>query len=59
MIRMRGDLGDSFEDSWLLGVPFMQAYYTIHDMDNKKIGLVRINKKPEPIDEKVVVDNKD
>lgn len=22
----------------------MQAYYTIHDMDNKKIGLVRVNK---------------
>ena len=35
MIRMRGDLGSAFEDVWLLGVPFMQTYYTIHDMDNK------------------------
>ena len=46
MIRMRGDLGSAFEDVWLLGVPFMQTYYTIHDMDNKKIGLVRVYKKP-------------
>ena len=50
MIRVRGDLGKSFGNQWLLGVPFMQAYYTIHDMENKKIGLVRVNKTPDPKD---------
>lgn len=42
MIRM--NINYAFEDTWLMGVPFLQAYYAIHDLDQKKIGLVRINK---------------
>ena len=25
--------GYAFEETWLIGVPFLQAYYIIHDMD--------------------------
>ena len=27
---------------WLMGDPFLRAYYSIYDMDNNKIGLVGI-----------------
>ena len=43
LLRFRGDL-ESFPDTWLLGVPFLQAHYSIHDLENKKIGLIRVNK---------------
>jgi hypothetical protein len=24
---------------WVLGLPFLRGYYTVHDMENKRIGL--------------------
>jgi len=27
---------------WLMGDPFLRAYYSIYDMDNKQIGMVGI-----------------
>lgn len=29
---------------WLMGDPFLRAYYSIYDMDNEKIGLVGVAK---------------
>jgi len=27
---------------WLMGDPFLRAYYSIYDMDNKRIGMVGV-----------------
>jgi hypothetical protein len=27
---------------WLMGDPFLRGYYSIYDMENKKIGLVGV-----------------
>ena len=43
MLRITDDL--SLKQTWLLGVPFLQTYYSIHDLDNHRFGLVKINKK--------------
>ena len=42
LLRFRGDLA-GFEDKWLLGVPFIQTYYSIHDLEMKQIGLIKTN----------------
>jgi hypothetical protein len=45
--RLRMEVQRAFPDKWLLGAPFLHAYYAIHDMDkanNLRIGFVRINK---------------
>jgi len=34
--------GSSFEEIWLMGDPFLRKYYSIYDMDAKKIGLVGV-----------------
>jgi len=31
-------------DDWILGIPFLTEFYTIYDMTEKKIGLVKVNK---------------
>lgn len=36
--------GFPMPDTYLLGIPFLQTYYAIHDLDNHKIGLAKINK---------------
>jgi hypothetical protein len=34
--------GSSFNDMWLMGDPFLRKYYSIYDMDAKRIGLVGV-----------------
>jgi len=34
----------------MFGIPFLQAYYTIHDLDEHKFGLVRLNKEEEVLE---------
>ena len=47
MLRITDDF--SHTNTWMFGIPFLQAYYTIHDLDNHKFGLVRTNKAYEDI----------
>ena len=42
MIRIRNDLGVKYDFVWLMGIPFLQAYYSIYDMDNHRVGLGRV-----------------
>jgi hypothetical protein len=34
--------GSSFSDMWLMGDPFLRKYYSIYDMEEKRIGLVGV-----------------
>jgi hypothetical protein len=34
--------GSSFSNMWLMGDPFLRKYYSIYDMDAKRIGLVGV-----------------
>ena len=34
--------GSSFSTMWLMGDPFLRKYYSIYDMDTKRIGLVGV-----------------
>ena len=47
------------DELWLMGDPFLRAYYSIYDLDNKRIGLVgvadTIVQKEEDDDEEVVI----
>lgn len=39
---MREEAGKNNRVNWLLGDPFLRAYYSIYDMDNNRIGLVGV-----------------
>jgi len=28
--------------NWLMGDPFLRAYYTVYDLENRKMGLLRV-----------------
>lgn len=45
MLRITDDFTQT--QTWMFGIPFLQAYYTIHDLDNHTFGLVRTNKDAE------------
>lgn len=34
--------GSAFSDMWLMGDPFLRKYYSIYDMDAKRVGLVGV-----------------
>lgn len=34
--------GSAFSDMWLMGDPFLRKYYSIYDMEAKRIGLVGV-----------------
>ena len=34
--------GSAFSDMWLMGDPFLRKYYSIYDMEEKRIGLVGV-----------------
>lgn len=33
---------ETYDNTWLMGDPFLRKYYSIYDMDNAKIGLVGV-----------------
>ena len=35
------DLGDPYDDTWILGDLFLSAYYTVYYKVNKKIGIAK------------------
>jgi hypothetical protein len=39
---------------WLMGDPFLRAYYSIYDLEEKKIGLVGIAETTRAIEDKTV-----
>ena len=39
ILRVHGNF--KWEKVFMFGIPFLQGYYAIHDLDNHKIGLVR------------------
>lgn len=41
-ILVREESGLNTRVNWLLGDPFLRAYYSIYDMDNNRIGLVGV-----------------
>lgn len=45
MLRITDDF--TLTSAWMFGIPFLQAYYAIHDLEDHRIGLVRINKDTE------------
>jgi len=36
--------GFPWTDTYMFSIPFLQAYYAIHDLDTHRIGLVRMNR---------------
>ena len=41
-ILIREEIGSSISETWLLGDPFMRAYYSIYDLEENRIGLVGV-----------------
>lgn len=41
-ILVKEEWGQVTHSNWLLGDPFLRAYYSIYDMEEGKIGLVGI-----------------
>ena len=40
-VLLKEELGAT-ENMWLLGDPFLRAYYSIYDMEERRIGLVGV-----------------
>ena len=41
-ILIKQEMGSIKKSTWLLGDPFLRAYYSIYDMQNDRIGLVGV-----------------
>ena len=41
-ILVREEAGLNNRVNWLMGDPFLRAYYSIYDMDNNRVGLVGV-----------------
>lgn len=39
------NVGSLSDDMWVMGDPFLRAYYSIYDMENTRIGLVGLTYK--------------